>query len=52
MSQRCTYCGARIDPEEWHPVATRRDDEGTAEIYDFCSEACREAWRSEQASDD
>lgn len=46
MSQRCTHCDERIDPEEWHPVATVRDAEGTAEIHDFCCEDCREAWES------
>lgn len=52
VSQRCTHCGASIDREEWHPVATLRDDEGTAEIYDFCSDDCRSAWEAETTADD
>jgi hypothetical protein len=49
MSQRCTHCSERIDPEEWHPVATVRDEDGTAEILDFCCEDCRVVWKSDDA---
>lgn len=41
----CTRCSGTIDPTEWHPVATVRDDE--FEIYPFCSERCREEWERE-----
>jgi len=44
VNSQCTHCDERIDPEEWHPVATLRDEEGTAEIHDFCCEDCRSAW--------
>jgi hypothetical protein len=44
VSSWCTHCDERIDSEEWHPVATLRDEEGTAEIYAFCCEECRSAW--------
>ncbi|UPV99622.1 hypothetical protein M0R88_13995 [Halorussus gelatinilyticus] len=52
MNERCTYCDGRIPAEEWHPVATVRDDDGDVEIYAFCSEPCRTSWRSEYADDD
>jgi hypothetical protein len=52
MSDRCTNCDGRIPAEEWHPVATVRDDDGEIEIYAFCSESCQTAWQSERADDD
>ncbi|UPV73574.1 hypothetical protein M0R89_13620 [Halorussus limi] len=50
MSDRCTYCDGPVSAEEWHPVATVRDDDGTVEIYDFCSENCLTAWQSERGN--
>ncbi|WP_449272309.1 DUF7576 family protein [Halorussus salinisoli] len=51
MTDRCTRCGDDITLEEWHPVATVRDDDGTVQIYDFCCEACRTAWQDERDAD-
>lgn len=47
MSEECSECGDAIPSDEWHPVATRRDDGGDVEVHDFCSEACRSAWQTE-----
>lgn len=44
----CDYCGGAIATDEWHPVATRRDDTGRVEIHDFCGVECRERWLREQ----
>lgn len=38
----CTNCGTTIDPTEWHPVATTREEE--FEVHPFCDEQCRELW--------
>lgn len=48
MTEPCTHCDCDVPAEEWHPVATVRNDDGTVEIYDFCSERCRSAWKSER----
>lgn len=50
MSKQCAHCGEEITTDEWYPVATERDDDGEIEIYDFCCESCRAAWR--EAGDD
>ncbi|MFC7080646.1 DUF7576 family protein [Halorussus caseinilyticus] len=47
MTETCIRCGDAIPSDEWHPVATVRDEDGEVEIYDFCSEACRTAWQSD-----
>ncbi len=52
MTDECARCGSPVPAEEWHPVATVRDDDGTVEIYDFCSEACRTAWVDVENADD
>ncbi len=52
MTDECARCGAAVPADEWHPVATVRDDDGTVEIYDFCSEACRSAWVGREDADD
>lgn len=41
--KRCANCGAEIETDEWHPVATRRNGDDF-QLYAFCTEACREAW--------
>ena len=46
-SEQCSQCGDAIPSDEWHPVATERDDDGRVEIHDFCSEGCRSAWQGE-----
>lgn len=40
----CANCKTQIDTTEWHPLVTRRDDDGTFRVYAFCSEACRDEW--------
>lgn len=44
---RCAACGAVVDPSDWHPVATRFDDDGEFHLLTFCCEGCRSAWQSE-----
>jgi len=50
VSRQCSHCGDDVPAEEWHPVATARDDDGDVEIYAFCNEACRSAWERERGS--
>jgi hypothetical protein len=46
MTEQCSQCGDAVPSDEWHPVATERDDDGRVEIHDFCSEGCRSAWQT------
>lgn len=52
MTEECAECGEPIAADEWHLVATQRDDDGDVEIYAFCSEDCRSSWRADVADDD
>jgi len=51
-SDRCDYCDGPIDTDDWHPVATRRDDGGRIQIRDFCCDDCRDAWVRERDCED
>lgn len=48
MSQQCSHCDDSVPAEDWHPVATVRNDEGEIEIHLFCSETCRSAWKADR----
>lgn len=48
MSDLCVECGVPVPVEEWHPVATVRDDDGDVLIRDFCSEQCLSAWEADR----
>lgn len=48
VSRWCDYCDGPIATDEWHPVVTRRDDDGNVEIYAFCDESCRKRWERER----
>jgi len=50
VNRQCSHCGEDVPTEEWHPVATARDDDGDVDIYAFCDEACRSAWKRERGS--
>ena len=45
----CANCGKRIDTSEWHPLATRVDDDGNFTVYAFCSDRCRDELASNDA---
>lgn len=45
-TEQCSQCGDSIASDEWHPASLSRDG-GAIEIEDFCSDACRSAWRSD-----
>ena len=40
----CANCGARVDVDRWHPVATGTDEHGDFRLYAFCSQECRDCW--------
>lgn len=40
----CANCGARVDVDRWHPVATGTDERGDFRLYAFCSQECRDCW--------
>lgn len=40
----CSACGSSIDPEEWHPTTTTKDENDRPEIHIFCGEDCEEQW--------
>jgi hypothetical protein len=42
---RCATCDSPVDRTEWHPVATRFDEERGFALYAFCRAACRREWR-------
>ncbi len=44
----CAECGDRIDRTEWHPVLSTTDDDGTFRVHAFCSQECRNAWRTRE----
>lgn len=46
----CANCGAEIDTREWHPLATRTNDDGNLRVYAFCEEDCRDEWADAGAS--
>jgi hypothetical protein len=52
MNEECAECGNPVPAAEWHPVTTRRDEDGEMEIYAFCSEGCRSSWQADVAGDD
>lgn len=41
---RCATCGSAVDQSDWHPVATRFDDDGEFHLFAFCSVECRDRW--------
>ena len=51
MTEPCAACGDPVPADEWHPVATDRDEDGEMKIYAFCSEACRSSWQTDLADD-
>lgn len=46
-SQYCANCGERLPKNEWCPIVTERDDDGTLRIRSFCSDDCKDNWRDE-----
>ncbi len=41
-ADRCTHCGGSIETTAWHPVTTEVDEDGSVELYAFCSWECRD----------
>ncbi len=41
-ADRCSECGGPIETTDWHPVTTRVDEEGSVDLYVFCSWRCRD----------
>lgn len=41
----CAHCGSAIETDDWYPIAAERDEDGSLNLYHFCSEDCRSAWR-------
>ncbi|WP_331235318.1 DUF7576 family protein [Natronorarus salvus] len=41
-SDRCTNCGGSIETTDWHPVTTEVDEDGSVELFAFCSWRCRD----------
>ena len=45
----CEQCGATVDTSDWYPVTNERGEDGSVELYDFCSRECRDAWLDERS---
>lgn len=45
----CEQCGERIETSEWYLITSDRDDDGSLQLYPFCSEACQSAWLAERS---
>jgi hypothetical protein len=41
-ADHCTECGGPIETSDWHPVTTGVDEDGSVDIYAFCSWRCRD----------
>jgi len=40
----CPRCGKRLPTEEWCPIVSRSDSDGTLHVHTFCDDACKNAW--------
>lgn len=40
----CSACGSMVDPAEWHPTRTARDEAGDPRLHVFCDEQCLDDW--------
>lgn len=45
----CEQCGDPIETNEWYPVTSERDEDGSLQLYPFCSEDCQSAWLDERS---
>lgn len=49
--QTCATCGSQIDIDDWHPMVTEWDDDGTLRVYAFCDQDCKEDWAEDRNLD-
>jgi hypothetical protein len=40
----CPRCGEGLPTEEWCPIVSRSDSDGTLHVHTFCDDACKNAW--------
>lgn len=45
-SGHCATCGTRLAPGRWHPTIGHTDTDGAYRIIRFCSDECRDDWRT------
>ena len=45
----CEQCGDPIETNEWYPVTSDRDEDGSLQLYQFCTEDCQSAWLDERS---
>jgi len=48
----CACCGTPIDMTEWHPLVTRTNDDGSFQVFAFCSRDCKTTWLNVETSED
>lgn len=48
VEKTCERCGTAIETSDWYPIAAEREADGSLDLYPFCSENCRDAWREER----
>jgi len=37
---------------EWHPLVTRTNDDGSFQVFAFCSRDCKTTWLNVETSED
>lgn len=47
----CRHCGGAVKTDEWYPVSSRTEPDGSVEIHAFCGERCRERWTESDRPD-
>lgn len=45
----CEECGELIETSEWYPITSDRDDDGSLQLYPFCTEDCQSAWLDQRS---
>ncbi|QLD87491.1 hypothetical protein HWV07_07180 [Natronomonas salina] len=45
----CEQCGDPIETNEWYPVTSDRDEDGSLQLYPFCTEDCQSTWLDERS---
>ena len=45
----CEQCGDPIETNEWYPLTSDRDEDGSLQLHPFCTEECQSTWLEERS---